>query len=203
MGSQVSRSHVALRTAVVSDAPFLVDLWHESCRRADRSEQVADLEVLIKTADESPEQRLLVAEHDGQPAGAVLVRLATISPLDPEPCVLVLSPTVAPGVRRRGVGRVLMGAAVAFGEELGVSQIATAVATTSRDANRFMARLGLGPRATLRVAPLATVQSKVAAATPGRAPAGRQLGQVLAARRSMRRASALPTTPSGDVGSQG
>lgn len=189
----VVRAHVVLRTAVVADAPFLVDLWQESCRRADRSEQVADLEVLVKTADESPEQRLLIADHDGEAAGAVLVKLATLSPLNPEPCVLVLSPTVLPSARRRGIGRVLMEAAVSFGEELGVTHIATAVESSSRDSNRFMARLGLGPRATLRVAPLATVQSKVGA---HRAPAGRQLGQILAARRSMRRPVAMPTPPS-------
>ena len=190
----MTRTPALLRTAVVSDAPALVDLWHDTCRRADRGEQVADLEVLVKTADESPEQRLLVAERDDEVVGAVLVRLATLSPINPEPCVLVHSPTVAPRARHKGIGRMLMEAAVAFGDELGVAHVATAVEPGARDANRFMARLGLGPKATLRVAPLATVQSKVQpkSATTGRAPSGRQIGQILAARRSMRRPSALP-----------
>ena len=193
----MSRLPAVLRPGVVSDAPALVGLWHESCRRADHREQVADLEVLVKTADESPEQRLLVAEHHGEVVGAVLVRLATLSPINPEPCVLVLSPTVAAGSRRRGIGRMLMEAAVAFGDELGVAHVATAVEPSSRDANRFMARLGLGPRATLRVAPLATVQSKVQpkSAASARTQSGRQLGQILAARRSMRRPATLPTVP--------
>lgn len=193
----MSRLPALLRPAVVADAPALVDLWHDSCRRADRSEQVADLEVLVKTAAESPEQRLLVAEHHGDVVGAVLVRLATLSPINPEPCVLVLSPTVATGARRKGIGRMLMEAAVSFGDELGVAHVATAVEPGSRDANRFMARLGLGPKATLRVAPLATVQSKVQpkGAASGRPQSGRQLGQILAARRSMRRPATLPGVP--------
>jgi len=86
-----------------------------------------------------------------------------------------------------------MEAAVSYADELGVGQLATAVDPGSRDANRFMARLGFGPRATLRFAPVATVQSKVGGSHAGRAPAGRQLGQILAARRSMRR-----TSPTGD-----
>ncbi len=48
------------------DALFLAELWSENLRRCDREEQVADLEQVIKEATASPEQRLLVAEHDGR-----------------------------------------------------------------------------------------------------------------------------------------
>lgn len=191
----MARAQTTLRTAELADAPFLADLWSESCRRADRSEQVTDLEAVIKSAEDSPEERLLVADYDGVPAGAVLLRLSAVGPMNPEPCLQVLLPCVSASLRRRGVGRALMEAAVAYAEELGVGQLATAVDSASRDANRFMARLGLGPRATLRYAPVATVQSKVCGSPAGRAQTGRQLGQILAARRSMRR-----TAPAGDAG---
>lgn len=202
MGS-LTRAHVGLRPAELTDAPFLVGLWAASCRRVEPHEQVADVEVLIKTATESAEQRLLIAEYDGAAAGAVLLRLSTVAPMNPEPCLQVLAPHVSPSMRRRGIGRMLMEAAVTYADELGVGHLITAVDSGSRDPNRFMARLGLGPRATLRIAPLATVQSKVAIGTPGRAPAGRQLGQILAARRSMRRTSpAAPAAlPLGDAAS--
>lgn len=192
----MTRAHVVLRPAEVADAPFLVDLWAEACRRADHQDQVADLEVLIKNATDSAEQRLLIAEYDGDSAGAVLLRLSTLAPMNPEPCLQVISPHVTAPMRRRGVGRALMEAAVTYADEMGVGHLVTAVDSRSRDANRFMARLGLGPRATLRIAPLATVQSKVGVSTPGRAPAGRQLGQILAARRSMRRTSPMIAPPS-------
>ena len=39
-----------------------------------------------------------------------------------------------------------MEAAVSYAEELGIGYVATAASSGSRDANRFMARLALGPR---------------------------------------------------------
>ena len=52
--------------------------------------------------------------------------------------------------RRRGVGKALVEAAVTWAEELGIGHVATAAASGSREANRFMARLALGPQAVLR-----------------------------------------------------
>jgi len=107
--------------------------------------------------------------------------------------VQAISPHVLPAFRRRGVGRTLMEAAVAFAEERGIAHIATAAVSGSRDANRFMARLALGPHAVLRLAPTAMVQAKLDAQAPttsrtsGRSGA-RQLTHVRAARRSTRRA---------------
>ena len=71
-----------------------------------------------------------------------------------------------PRYRRRGVGRALMDAAVSYAEELGVGHVATAAASGSRDANRFMARLALGPRAVLRVASTPMVRAKLTAQRP-------------------------------------
>ncbi len=67
---------------------------------------------------------------------------------------------------------------------------ARAAASGSRDANRFLARLALGPLATLRVAPVAAVRARLVAQRPDLTTtgSGRQLTRVLAARRSMRRA---------------
>lgn len=190
----MTRTLLTLREAVRADAPFLADLWHDTLRRADRHEQTGDLELVIKEASASPEQRLVVAEYDGRPVGAVYLRLTTLSPLNLEPTVQALSPHVVATARRKGVGRALMDAAVAFAEELGVGHVTTAAASGSRDGNRFLARLGFGPRATLRHAATPVVRAKLAAQLPGsrrtsarRAVARRgQLGQVLAARRSMR-----------------
>lgn len=186
----MTRTPMTLREAVRADAPFLADLWQELLRRADRHDQIGDLEFVIKEAGASPEQRLVIAEYGGRPVGAVYLRLATFSPLNLEPTVQALSPHVVPSARRKGVGRALMDAAIAFAEELGVGHVTTAAASGSRDGNRFLARLGFGPHSTLRHASTQVVRAKLAAQLPAsrRAVAGRsQLGQVLAARRSMRR----------------
>jgi predicted N-acetyltransferase YhbS len=192
------RSLVSLRAALPSDAPLLAELWADVLRRAEHPERVADLLKVIETAAESPVDRLVVAEYDGEVAGAVHLRCTTMSPINLEPLVLAIAPHVFPQFRRRGVGRALMETAVSYAEELGVAHVATAAASGSRDANRFMARLALGPQAVFRVAATPMVRAKLTAQRPAVAGSrGRHLSQVLAARRSMRRSGQAP--PLGDV----
>ncbi|NPC95330.1 GNAT family N-acetyltransferase [Nocardioides sp. zg-DK7169] len=184
---------MSLRAATPGDAPFLATLWRDSLRRGDYAEQVADVESIIADAETSTSLRLLVAEYDGRCAGAVCLRVTTKSMINLEPAVQAQSPHVLPEFRRHGVGRQLMEAAVSYAEELGVAHVMTSAASGSRDGNRFMARLALGPQAVLRIAPTQVVRAKLNAQRPAAQRPGRQLGSVLAARRSMRRAH--PTVP--------
>ena len=108
----------------------------------------------------------MVAEYDGEVAGAVHLRVTTMTPINLERVVQAVSPHVLPRYRRHGVGRALMDAAVSFAEELGIGHVATAAASGSRDANRFMARLALGPWAVLRVASTPMLRSKLTAHAP-------------------------------------
>jgi predicted N-acetyltransferase YhbS len=181
-----------MRTAELTDGPVLAELWGEALRRCDEQDQLADIELVIKAAAQSPEQRIVVAEYDGQVAGAVFLRLTTLTAVNLEPVVEAVSPHVFPQHRRHGIGSSLMDCAVAFAEELGAAHVMTAAASGSRDANRFMARLGLGPFAVTRVAPAAALRAKVTAQRPGLSShGGRHLTRVLAARRSMKRAQPL------------
>lgn len=194
----MTRSLVALRCAMPSDAPLLAELWAEVMRRADQEERVADLVPIIERAAVAGDERIVVAEYDGEVAGAVHLRVTTMTPLNLEPVVLAVSPHVFPSFRRHGVGRALMESAVSFAEDHKIGHVATAAASGSRDANRFMARLSLGPQAVLRVATTHAVRSKLAAQRPSvQRSSGRQITQVLAARRSMRRSQA--STAVGDV----
>ncbi len=187
---------MSLRAATHGDAPFLATLWRDSLRRGDHADQVADVESVIARAAESPSLRVLLAEYDGRPAGAVCLRVTTKSMINLEPAVQAQSPHVLPEFRRHGVGRQLMEAAVSYAEELGIAHLMTAAASGSRDGNRFMARLALGPQAVLRIAPTQVVRAKLTAQRPAAQRPGRQLGTVLAARRSMRRANPqVPPVP--------
>jgi len=190
----MTRHLVSLRSAVPEDADRLADLWQDVLRRVGHEEQAADLYSIIERVQSLHDERLIVAEYDGQVAGAVHLRAATITPLNLEPVVQTVSPHVFPEFRRHGVGRALMEASVAFAEELGIAHVATAVVAGSRDANRFMARLALGPYALLRVAPVHILKGKLCAQRPPVArTTGRPLTQVLAARRSLRKTQA-PTS---------
>jgi GNAT superfamily N-acetyltransferase len=184
----LSRPGLTPRIARREDAPELAELWSDVLRRVDRSEQIADLELVIKAAAASPEQRFIVVEYDGHVAGSVFLRLCTVSPINLEPCVQSVQPRVFDEYRRRGVGRTLMEAAVAFAEENGVLHVTTAVPATARDANRFMARIALAPAATLRIAPTSVVRSRLTPPPPG--GSGRSTPRVLVARRNQRRARA-------------
>jgi GNAT superfamily N-acetyltransferase len=190
---RVTRSSVVLRDAVPADAAGLVSLWEGVLRRGEREDQLQDLTGIIAATATDPDSRLVVAEQDGVMAGAVYLRVATATPINLEPIVQAVSPHVLPEFRRRGVGLALMEAATEFAEERGIGHVASASLSSSRDANRFLARLGLGPQAVLRAAPTATLRSRLVSRRPALArPRGRQLGQVLAARRSQRRRESDP-----------
>ena len=188
----MSRSAVGLREAVPDDLDFLSTLWADSLRRVGPEEQQADVRALLRRAGGAAEERVVVALLGGERVGAVVLRLAPMSPVNPEPVVQVLMAEVVAGCRRRGAGQALVEAAVAFAEERGVAQVAAAAVAGSREANRFMARLGFGPWASYRVAPTSRVRSRITAQQPVRAGGARPVGRVLAVRRSMRRAGDAP-----------
>ena len=181
------RPSITMRTANIADAPALAELWAEHLRRGEAHDQLHDVVTVLERADTDPDERIVLAEYDGVVAGAVHLRATTVSSLNLEPVVHALSPAVLSQHRRHGIGRMLMEAAVQFAEERGVGYVATAVSSTSRDANRFMARLALSPVATLRIGPTALFRARIDAARKGARPSPRQLTQVVAARRSMRR----------------
>lgn len=187
----MTRSLVALRAAELSDAPLLAELWTDVIRRTGPEDQVADLEAILAQVENNPDERIVVAEYDGEFAGAVHLQATTMSALNREPVVRALSPHVLPRFQRHGVGSALMDTAVTWAEELGIGHVATAAVAGSRDANRFMARIALGPYAVLRVATTHAVRSRLSShRRPAQQPGGRQLTQVLAARRSLRRSRA-------------
>lgn len=179
----MARTPVVLHEAAADDADVLAAIWSGVLRRADPSQQAQDVRGVISLAAEDPAVRIVVAEYDGSIAGAVYLRLTTVSPLNLDPVVMALSPHVLPHFRRRGVGKALMEASVAWAEELGIGQVASAAVSGDRDANRFMARLALTPRAVLRVGATSAVRHKLSPAARG---GTRQLTSVLAQRRSQR-----------------
>jgi GNAT superfamily N-acetyltransferase len=182
-----NRSPVQLRSVREDDAPRLAELWCQILRRADPLEQAEDLRRIVKQVLVASDERIVVAEYDGQVAGAIHLRTATLTPLNLEPVVQAVSPTVFPQFRRHGIGRALMEAAVAYAEDLGIAHVASGSISTSRDGNRFLARLGLGPQSIVRVAPTHAVRAKLMAQRPSTIRGSRQIDRVLAARRVLRR----------------
>jgi GNAT superfamily N-acetyltransferase len=171
-----------MREATLSDVEALAELWQPFLRRGAADEPLNDLATAIERLVDRPGERLVVAEYDGCFAGAVFLKATVYSPVNSELVVQVHNLCVVPDHRRHGIGKALLECGVTWAEELGIGYVATAADAGSREANRFMARLALGPQAVLRVATTCAVRAKLSS----RQSAGRQTIQVLAARRSQR-----------------
>lgn len=196
------RNPVQVREASPDDAEALVALWgtgraaSDACSPPVLSEAAASV---ARTAAE-PDQRLLVAVLDDRVAGAVHLTRAPLTPIHTETAVFVGHLQVLDGCRRHGVGRALVEAAVTWAEEKDTPHVLAAAAVSSRDANRFMARLGLGQVAVIRGASVASLRSKLPVEPPAVARVAtrghrshRSVGQVLVQRRSLRRSQTRTT----------
>jgi GNAT superfamily N-acetyltransferase len=190
------RNPVHVRDAMPADAEALWGIWagpfgrERDCGGA----VLADTQASVARIGADPDQRLLVAVIDDQVAGALHLVRAPLSPIHSESAVHVMHLQVLEGFRRHGVGHALMEATVSWAEEKDTTHVLAAASVGSRDANRFMARLGLAQLAVVRTATVSSLRAKLPVETPAAARMGnrthRSVGQVLAQRRSLRRAQA-------------
>lgn len=103
---------------------------------------------------------LIVAVDDptGDLVGLLVARIDEIGAIDLTPVLHVTHLLVAPKQRRRGVGRALLAGAVHLAEERGVDRVLATAASGSREANRYLARLGFAPLVVHRVASTAALR---------------------------------------------
>lgn len=186
------RIPVQIRDAGPEDVACLVQVWSGPALETepDPSQAHEAASSLARIAAD-PDQRLLVAFVEGRVAGAVHLARAALSPIHADTAIYVMHLQVVDDLRRRGVGRALMEATLSWAEEKDTSHVVAAAHATSRDANRFMARLGLTQLAVVRGASVAAMRAKLPVEPPAAARVGtrshRSVGQVLVRRRSMRR----------------
>lgn len=169
----MSRFRVRVRTASSDDVDELValvgsmtDLGLVRGRRVARS-WPDGCRVQCERVLADPEHRVVVAvDETSAVVGAAVFAADTAGGLLDPPSVYVSHLLVAPAHRKRGAGRALVSAAAGYAEELGVDSVVVAVAPTTRDANRFFARLGFAPQVIRRIAPVAALRRALASADP-------------------------------------
>lgn len=194
----MSRNPVQVRDATPEDASALVVIWADfrrsAAERAPGRSPEAEAECAVARVAADPDERLLVGVADDQVVGAAHLIRARISPIQSETAVYVTHLHVLGPHRRRGVGKALFEAAVSWAEEKDTTHVLAAASTHSRDANRFMARLGLSQIAIVRGASVGALRGKLPVEPPAGAMVStrnhRTVGQVLAQRRLQRRAQA-------------
>jgi GNAT superfamily N-acetyltransferase len=191
----VSRNPVQVRDAVPEDALALLEVWGDFRRtgseRPHGSAEAEAASALARIAAD-PDERLLVGIYEDRLVGAAHLLRAGISPIHTENAIHVTHLHVLGGYRRHGVGKALMEAAVSWAEEKDTNHLIAAASVHSRDANRFMARLGLSQIAIVRGATIPALRARLPVEPPAGAMVNsrnhRSVGQVLAQRRLQRRA---------------
>ncbi len=195
------RTAVSIHDAAPADAGSLVDVWGTPADRGHAADAVAhaaqEAAAAVARIAADPDERLLVARFEDQVVGAVHLKRAPLSPVHSDMAIYVMHLQVMDSFRRRGVGRALIEASVCWAEEKDTEHVLAAAAVASRDANRFMARLGLQQIAVVRGATVPALRAKMPLEPPAAARVGtrshRSVGQVLAMRRSQRRSQARPS----------
>ncbi len=180
----MSRSPIHVRDVDAEDAEALQAIWLDFAPGADRPSREPSLDPIrraIRRVHTEPSERLLIAVLDDTPVGVAHLRRAPLSPIHDDEAVHVGYLHVLSGHRRRGIGKQLLEAAADWAEEKDSTHIVASVAATARDANRFLARLGLTQVAVVRASTVAQLRGKLTAAG-----VKTQASNVVAVRRLMR-----------------
>lgn len=194
---------VQVRDATDGDAAALARLWgdlvtHPGTEANGHAPEAVVTKAVQRQAHDE-QGRIVVAELDGSVVGCAFLRVGLVSPLDDGQVVHLSHVQVAPAFGRQGVGTALVEAALGWAEARGIDSLVTAVPPSAREANRFLARLGLAPIASLRGGTVPALRVRLpqapAAVVRQNGRKSRNVGQVVAARRSQRRARSRQVTP--------
>jgi GNAT superfamily N-acetyltransferase len=101
---------------------------------------------------------LIAADEAGAVVGMLSARDDAVGAIDLTPVLHVTHLVVAPGHRRRGIGRSLLAAAVHLAEDTGVEHLLATAAAGSREGNRYLARIGFAPLVVHRIAPTSSLR---------------------------------------------
>lgn len=187
----MTRPAVVVREATPEDSEALLAMWTEMRDLGGRMERVMPgpgdvaLRDRLACVSADPETRALVAVVDGEVAGMALLTASAFAPLFEQRAVHAHYLHVRDGFRRRGVGKALLAAAVAFADEVGAEHVMTSVLPQLRETQRFYARLGFSPVVVRRSAPVSVLRRRLT-------PAGgvSVTDHLLARRRTLRRVRA-------------
>jgi predicted N-acetyltransferase YhbS len=128
--------HASIRPARQSDAGDIARLTRHLGYDASEDDVSARLSRILAR----PEQVFVVAELDGRTVGWVHVQIAEC--VDVEAFVLIAGLVVDAGVRKQGVGRLLMHHAEEWARTRGVRMVRLSSSATRHEAHRFYERIG-------------------------------------------------------------
>ena len=162
----MARSHVRVRPAELADLPQLVRVVEATDlqlgapgARQFQADSLANLPERLAMILSTDDRTVLVAVDDlGDVVGLVVAAEGDVAAMTSVPALHISHLLVAPGHRRRGVGRALLAAAVHLADQRGIEHVVATAVTGSRDANRYLARLGFAPLVVRRIATTSTLR---------------------------------------------
>jgi GNAT superfamily N-acetyltransferase len=133
-----------IRPAIARDIPDIVAMLFDDELGAQR-ETPGDLTPYLRAfelIDSDPRQHLLVAVHDGKPAGTLQLTLIAGLSRQGATRAVIEAVRVRSDLRGEGIGSGLVQAAVQRARELGASMVQLTSDATRVDAHRFYRQLG-------------------------------------------------------------
>lgn len=186
----MSRNALDIRDARPEDACGLLKLWSEANSRGPEGSAprpVDEAETALAQIAADPDERVIVGFYEGELVAAIHLRRTAMSPLHTDVAVHTSYLLVLPKHRKHGFARGLLDVAVSWAEDKDISHITAITSSNSRDTNRFLARLGLATVATVRVASTSMLRRKLTPEVLRPLDGRRNLGRLLAQRRSVER----------------
>jgi GNAT superfamily N-acetyltransferase len=167
------------------DLALVLQLWTEGAAELGGGGRasVSAGQVAARLADAlaTGQIEILLARHQGRPAGFLILRESPLSFMADQVGVYVDQLYVSPELRRHGLARAMLGHVATRAERSGAEQVVSSVTPWARDTHRFFARLGFTP---------VTVRRSVAPSVLRRRLAGDRhrhgLEDLLSRRRSLR-----------------
>jgi hypothetical protein len=123
------------------------------CGRHAPSERAQRLSARFDAILTSDRRTVLVAFDEADTAlGFAVVLVDELAPMDPTPVLQVSDLVIAASARRDDVSRSLLVAALHLADDRDIEHVLVSASASSREANRYFARLGFAPLVTRRVA---------------------------------------------------
>ena len=189
----MSRVPIVVREAEVEDAAALIEVW-DQCEVVDQDPDdlpvnarqrpsVAEAADALSEQIDDPDRRVLVAVRDGDVVGAVAFRRQLVSVIQTEKIIVITDLHVVPRHRRRLIASSLISAGVRWAEDVNCEVMMAVSPADSRDANRFLNRIGFSQVGVIRAAQVSALRARFA----GIATSSKVTGRLIALRRTMRR----------------
>ena len=151
---------ISVREVAMDDLVALMPIWDEIVAET-TTLAVSDLIARIELSLSDIGFKLYTAWDGTAAVGVACVALTDVGTWTETPGVQVSGLHVLGRFRQRGVARLLMNAALACADSWGCTSIVASVPSASRDANRFLVKLGFVQASTNRIVDVATLRRRV------------------------------------------